>query len=819
MNSNIFFKLKILIIMRESIFSLTALLLLTGSAAAQPFIIKGAVTDKNSGAPLPFANVRTADGVHGAAANKEGVFELKIEAGYHAIIASYVGYVSDTIFVQVKSETESLTFRLNESSVTLPEITVVPGENPAMPIIRKAIERKRKREEILSSYNYNAYTKLVLYTPGSAELNASGSRGSISIGGGSDSLEITGIFENHSIGYFEKPDQSKDIILARKQSANFPAFANVITGGRFIQNFNDERVNILNIVLRGPLADDAPGYYYYYIDDTLSIDNKNVYKIKILPDKSYEPGFTGSIFIVEGSYDLVKVDLGINKVGTLGSFFDSLKIFQQYFAFGQDNIYMPVDYNFSGRINLIGLLRAGFELSTLLSSYKINQPVDESVFDKAVIKVLPDADEKTSSYWQEIQGIPNTDEEQKAYSKIDSIQNAPKSFWDSFSILSDRFSMTDNIYVSGPIGLYYFNRVEGHSLNFDITVSNLGKNRLFFDLRQKYGLNDKEYKFNFTSRLLLGDYRSHGLTLSVFRDVMLTFRSEEDYNKLFTTLNSLFSKYDVSEYYYSEGVSLNYIGDVFSTLSLRGGFIIHKDRSAVNTTGFAFFGNERTYRYNRPVYEADFKILSGGFRFDTRNYIEDGYFRRRISRGKSYLIFDATVNWSSTDLLKSSLDFTVYDLEMRGFLGTFENTGLNYRIKGIYTDGSLPFQMLYSLPSNAELTSRAFSFRIIRPNEYVSDRYFAAFLEHAIGNFPFRLIGMPQVSLNFNLFTNFGISKNSDRAEVLLKSSAKTLPGMYIEAGFGVSYGLLPVTLDFAFNLNNQNLPKFALGINSFIFF
>lgn len=806
--------------MRILSLSLLSLLIFTGMIFSQQYVIKGTVTDFATGAPLPFSNIRTSDGTHGAAANKDGIFELKTDKGTHILIASYVGYISDTLMLQVTGNIDAAAFRLKESTVNLPEITILPGENPAMPIIRAAIERKREREAVLSSYNYNAYTKLVLYTPGSTEVQATGRGGTISLGGGgSDTMEITGIFENHSLGYFAKPDRSKDIILARKQSANFPAFANVITGGRFIQNFNDERVNILNIVLRGPLADDAIDYYYYYIDDTLSIDNRNVYKIKILPDKNYEPGFTGSIYIIEKSYDLVMVDLGINKVGTLGSFFDSLKIFQQYFPFGDQKIYMPVDYNFSGKVNLIGLVRAGFELSTLLSSYQINVPLSDTVFDKAVIKVLPDADEKPAGYWESIQSIPTTTDEQKAYIKIDSLQNIPKSFWDSFSILSDRFSLTDNISVSGPIGLYYFNRVEGHSLSFDITVSNLDKNRLFFELQQKYGFNDKEYKFNFTGRFLLGDYRSHRLTLNVYKDVVLTFNSEEDYNKLFTTLNSLISKYDVSEYYYSKGVSLSYFGDILPSVSLRGGIKFHEDRSAVNTTEFSIWATDRNYRYNRPVYEADFRILSGGFRFDSRDYIEDGYFRRRISQGKSYLVFDATVNWSSDDLLKSALNFTVYDLEMRGFLRTFENTGLRYRIKGIYTDGSLPFQMLYSLPSNAELTSRAFSFRVIRPNEYVSDRYFAAFFEHNIGNFPFRLIGFPQVGLNFNLFANLGISKNSDRAEVLLKNSAKTLPRMYIETGFGVSYGLLPITLDFAFNLNNENLPKFALGINSFIFF
>jgi hypothetical protein len=131
---------------------------------------------------------------------------------------------------------EQINFRLLKSRIDLPEIVVRPGENPALEIIRKAIEKKKERNEKLNQYEFEAYTKGIIRTTE----DISAGRSSVSLGiGGSDTteLKITGILENHSKGYFSKPNQYKEIILARKQSANFPPTLNTLTGGRLIQNF------------------------------------------------------------------------------------------------------------------------------------------------------------------------------------------------------------------------------------------------------------------------------------------------------------------------------------------------------------------------------------------------------------------------------------------------------------------------------------------------------------------------------------------------------------------------------------------------------
>ena len=234
--------------------------------------------------------------------------------------------------------------------------------------------------------------------------------------GSSDSseLKITGILENQSKGFYKKPDDYKEIILARKQCANFPPSINVLTGGRFIQNFYSDDVNFLGRDIPGPLADNALEYYDYFIEETVGFDKTQVFKIYMQTINRSAPGFEGNIFITDEHFNLVKVNLQLNRAANMGGLFDTVNVFQQFSVF-DDSISMPVDYRLFVNANYLGLARFGFEINTILYDYKINNQIDDDIFNKAIVTVLPDADKKDSLYWQNTQTIPNTGEEEIAY--------------------------------------------------------------------------------------------------------------------------------------------------------------------------------------------------------------------------------------------------------------------------------------------------------------------------------------------------------------------------------------------------------------------
>jgi Family of unknown function (DUF5686)/CarboxypepD_reg-like domain len=785
---------------------------------SQQFTVQGRVEDKVTHQPLIYANIRILNSAGGTAANKEGEYELKLYPGKYLLLASYIGYNSDTLSISVIQNLNNVNFYLSPSDIQLPEVVVKPGINPAIAIIEKAILKKKLRNKNLNDYEFEAYTKGILKT----QHDISARRNRVTMGIGANDtipLKISGILENESKGYYKKPGDYKEIITARKQSANFPPSINVLTGGRIIQSFYEETISFLGNNLPGPLEDNALDYYYYYIKKTLAIDSQIVYQINMTPDDESNPGFSGDIFITGYTYDLIKVDLNLNKAANVGGIFDSVEVFQQFSLY--DSIYMPVDYRLFLKANVLGLVKFGFELNSILHDYKINFKLNDDLFNKAVITVLPGADEKDSLYWKNIQSIPNTMEEQTAYKRIDSISSVDVSFWDEFSPLAGRMNFSNNFATSAPLGMYHFNSIEGHAADFGLFFRELFDKRFDSDLNFSYGFSDKKFKTDLYAQYLFGDYRTYSFSVNAYNKLNLLFDSNNDYGELVSTISSLFFKDDFRDYYYSKGIKVNLKGEVFPVLSLRTGFMNHTDKTAFKKTDYSILYRNDKFIDNPEVYETKINALTAGFRLDLRNYIEDGFFRSRISQGDSYIILDGDITYSNKSLLKSNLNFTKYEISAYGRLNTFKSSYVDIKVYGMYNNGELPFQLLFSSPGNVDALFQYFSFRTLNINEFFGDRIVNIFLENNFRDELFRLLRIPGLKdseILLNTFLNIGISEISNRSQTILIQPEKTLTHPFYEIGFGIGHVLIPLKIEFAWKLNYRGKNNFRAGINTFFF-
>ena len=135
---------------RKLLFSLTFIFMfLTSQVHSQQIIIKGKVIDKQTLQPLSFANIRVTGTTLGSSANSNGEYELKLNSGKYKLIASFIGYYTDTMLVSGIDNLSEINFELNQTKIDLPEILINPGLNPALEIIRKAIEKKKIRNQKL----------------------------------------------------------------------------------------------------------------------------------------------------------------------------------------------------------------------------------------------------------------------------------------------------------------------------------------------------------------------------------------------------------------------------------------------------------------------------------------------------------------------------------------------------------------------------------------------------------------------------------------------------------------------------------------------
>jgi hypothetical protein len=798
---------------------LLAVFLISINTFSQTFTIAGKITDAQSGEALPYSNVRIINTTLGTAANTNGDYEIKLTSGTYSLAASYIGYYSDTIKVELNKNIFGIDLSLRKTEIVLPDIIIKPGENPALEIIRKAIQKKNERNSKLNSYEFEAYTKGLIRT--TDEISARGRTVSAGVGTESDSaeLKITGILENQSKGYFKKPDQFKETIIARKQSANFPPTINILTGGRLIQNFYEDDIRFFGGRLPGPIADDALDYYYYYIDGMVMKNDRKVYKLFFRVENPDDPGFQGSIFINDSTYELIQVDLELNRSANVGGIFDTISIFQQFTNY--DDIYMPVDYRLFAKGNVLGLVDFGFELNTILYDYKINPDLSDDIFNKAIVTVLPDADKKDSLYWTTTQTIPNTNEETTAYERIDSLQKLPFSFWDQFSWVSTRTYFSENFSINGTLNFWRFNRVEGFTPRLGFYFSDYFDQRLNSDIDLAYGFSDKRFKTDFSFEYLLGDYRTTSLTLNAYNTIKILFGSSDEYADLTASLLALFNKEEFRNYYYSAGFDFKFESEVFPVLALSAGFLNRKDKSAQNNTDFSFFRKDKEYAPNPSIYEATINALTAGFKLDFRDYIEDGYFRRRTFSGSSYTTFEGEVTHSNNDWLGSDLNFTTYRLYIDNFTRTFRSAFVNVKLFGMYNVGALPYQDMYALPGNINLLSKSFTFRTLKVNEIFGERVATMNLEYNFRDELFKLLKVPGFKdweITLNVFFNSAVTEIGDESAGLLPVEIKTFNKPFYEIGFGLGQGIIPFQLEFAWKLNYRGSNNFVISLNTFAF-
>jgi Family of unknown function (DUF5686)/CarboxypepD_reg-like domain len=785
----------------------------------QLFSIEGTISERRSKRPLPFANIQVLNTSYGTSANIEGKYKLQFEEGDYKLIASYIGFKSDTISLHV-SMNLPINFKLNRTTVKLKEVTVLPKENPAIEIIKRAIETKKRRNEKLNSYQFNAYTKGIIKT--TDDFSASSNRVSLGLQvKDTAKLKITGILENESNGFFQKPDNYKEEIIAQKQSANFPSTINTLTGGRVIQNFYSNDIQFFGRELISPIADNALDYYYYFVKDTLAMDNKNVFQIQFEPDYSSDPGFIGHLFITDSTFNLIKLDVQLNEAANPGGLFTHVNIIQQYLPYS-NSIYMPIDYRLFVSGNILGMAKFAFNIESILYDYNINLEIDDDYFDMVVLKILPEANKTDVSYWSKNQKIPNSLEEIKAYDRIDSAEAIPKNFSDSFSWVSNSTWLNDNFSTIGTLNLYHFNKVEGHALNGGLYYNDYFNKRLSSTIDLNYGFSDKKFKWNFTADYLLGNYRTTKISLSFFDNLNVLFSESDEYGHLLTTLTSLFAHYDFRDYFYSNGFNFNITGTVLPILDLGFGMSNRTDKNSAVNSEFSFFKKNNYYSENKNIFEGKIVTLSSNFKLDFRKFIEDGYFRSRTAQGKSYLTIDGEAIFSNKSKMTSNLDFQVYKLNLYAKINSFKSTKYIIAAKGFYSTNAIPYQLMAALSGNISPLGKDYTFRTVKIFNYLGDRVFSITSQFQFNDEIFKMLRIPflkdskmRLDAHFNIAW-LSISNESKKLNTnsFNNKHLEFIKPLY-ELGFGVGHQLIPLKFEFTWRLNHRSENNFVFGINS----
>ena len=704
-----------------------------------------------------------------------------MEPGTYTIIASTIGYRPDTTLVVVSHATV-YNPRLHASEIILPEM-VITTEDPAVEIIRRAIASKRHWIGRLASYQMEAFTRQVIRRD----------------------TAIASVTESFTRGYWQQGDTLREIVLQRRQTANIPQSFNFASVGRII-NFNDDEVRFFGYIFVGPTAPTALDYYSVHLVRTHHNRDRNIFEIALTPRTRTTPLFRGTIHIADESYALMGVDVEPNEAFQLPFVKEKHLRYKQQFAEYQDDIWLPIDIRIvaDAHIGMIGLTlpHFGFEQTSVITEYRVNPQLPDSIFRRARLVVDSSATQIDTSFWASNNVLPLTPEEIHAYRSLDSTQTLELQFKPggiSMTVGGDAGPATAILQYAD----IFFNRVEGFHLGAQGEVPVLP----LVDVRAgiAYAFSSKSTTYLLGGTVFTSAEHTLGVGAEGYRKSAI--RPEAGYyGTLVNSLTSLLYKNDYSDYYGVEGWRSFLTVSLSRRVSGTIAFIDEMHTSLPVATEYSLFYRSRRYRPNPSIPEGKMQSVLFTMRYGEPPVPFNLAMRNAL---------EFSLEHSAPGFTGGSFDFTRCEAIATLTVPTFArsalfNPGFTFRIAGGLSGGTLPLQRAFTLESASSGLGPLGVMRGMDVKEFGGTEYFACNVEHNFRSLPFLALGIPFLyERSIELIVHTGIARTWTRLPLPLVETG----GWYTEAGVGVNRLFDLLRADFTWRVTGPTAFRFTLGI------
>ena len=484
--------------------------------------LKGHITDQK-GEPLPYATIYVEGTTNGVNANGNGDFELVISPGLYKVVCQYIGYKQSSFNITIKdNEVVNHSFTLKDETLEMKEVVIhANSEDPAYPIIRNAIKKRKFHLNQVRSFQTSLYFKGVMRSRKLPEKFmgqkiTSGEMGLDTAGKGV--LYLT----EEDADYYSDGNKEKTVIHSVHESGNksgvgFSQFPSVIT-------FYENDVDVFGKTSRGfisPISDNALNYYKYKYLGEFTEQGHIINKIEVKQKRAYEPCFNGIIYIVDGDWAIHSLNMLLVKQSGM-DMLDTMKIDQLLLPLQNDN------WVIKSQVLYFTLKFLAFDVTgsgvAVYNKQKVNEPIPDSIFSKRIVSSYDkDANKKDTSYWEN-RPVPLQRDEQRDFVVKDSINKIIESpaYRDSIrrkgnkikpvGFLAGGLSLSSkeykNVYSTNSVllglgepNMINYNIVEGYNFAPKFSVRHMvdsGK-FLFADVALRYGFANEH--FNAIGRL------------------------------------------------------------------------------------------------------------------------------------------------------------------------------------------------------------------------------------------------------------------------------------------------------------------------------
>ena len=681
--------------------------------------IKGVVSD-NTGQILPFASVFIKENNNGTNANNEGKYSLKLEPGQYTLVCQYVGYKKEERKINLgRDEDLEINFILALQEMTLSEVVVKNGEDPAYQIIRNTIKKKEYYKKQLDKFECEVYTKGQMRIRNHPD-KFFGRKVDFEDGdtGRQKMLYLSETVSKYSV---DRPDKEKIEVISSKVSGQNDGFG--LSAPRFFSLYNNNVFIGNNLNPRGfisPIAENALNFYKYKLEGTYFEDSREVSHIKVIPKRKYEPLFSGYIDIIADEWRIHSVQLLLTKSSQM-ELLDTLRLEQLYRPLNKDVWYMASQVIYPA-VKMFGFDAYGSFIN-IYSGFNADPVFEKRSFGNTILKYTDSANKRTEEYWDKTRPVPLMTDEIKDYKRKDSLALARKDphYMDSLQKIRNKITLM-NVLLLGQtfqserkrrsvnfpslFEMISFNPAEGLVVNpgftwvkrLDTTAS--GRKSISVAPNFRYGFTNGHFNPHVTVGYMFGRKYSATITLSGGKRVF-QFNNNSPIGERGNTLSCLESEENRIKSYeatYFRGSFRRGIGDGFSIVA---GFQYQDRRPLDNRTDYTWrnkAGRDYTPNYPNEIMTGNIsrhQVFTGLIGFSWQpgaRYIELP--DRKINIGSKYPVFSFRYMQGFKNVFGSDASFSkwrlgIYDdinfrlqgkLRYRIGIGGFIDTGSNLQV-------------------------------------------------------------------------------------------------------------------------------------------
>lgn len=801
---------------------------------AQQTVVSGKVTERETGVPIPFANVIFLGTSEGTITDFDGNFIAKTDKKVDSVEVRYIGFIRRAKPVKI-GEGQVLNFQLAEDVQTLGEVVVYAGENPAWPIMRKVIAHKKQNDKrSLKAYEYESYTKLEIDVDNiSSKLKnrkfvqkITNVLDSIQQISGEDGKPILPVFISEAISkYYHRnnPEAKYENILKTKVSGvgitDGTLTSQVIGTTLYDYNFYRNWLTIVKKAVASPISDNWKLYYELFLEDSAMINGQFCYRMDFIPKREQDLAFVGTMWITKENYALKRIDATIPKEANI-NYIEKIKI-QQDLIQTAAGPWLPEKTRIVVDISEVTKQTAGL-LAKLYFSTKdhVVNRVHENEFYMSPVTMEEDVRTDDESYWEGRRHDPLTGTEVNVYHMIDSMKQIPivKNYIDVAKFVVGGYFRIGKIDF-GPYTTFTGNNdIEGARLGFGgRTTADISRHWTlggYFG----YGFKDQEWKYKYYIERILSRKKWFTVRFEQQKEVEQIWMLNEhiEPNSLFYTLSrygNLVQPFKIYKYrlsgYRQLGAGL-------------GGSLAFKHETFDPYDNFQFYKHQGS---SSPIskYEVSEVQLQLRYAKDEVFVIDDN---ERVSLGISRKpAFDFNYIYGFNGLLGSDYEYHKLKLSIEkklklGFFGISD-----FKCAGGYIFGELPYTLLDNTIGNQTTFYVDFAYNMMNYFEFSNDRYVELRYRHRFEGFvlntiplmkklKWRLVGSANVMYGGMTNQHEGLAQILDGNEEEGAPYYRMDHRPYVELGYGIENILKILSIE-AFHrltyLEHQGVNRFGV--------